>query len=167
MSDDEAEVAARFVQEVGADLVGQGFPRMPALVLLALMSSESGRMTSAELGAELGVSAAAISGAIRYLALVGFVRVLTEPGGRRHVYAIGDTPWYTASLRAGPRFHENGARMRAAAAGLAGRPAASARIAELADFYTFMGERLPQLLEEWDARRAASGGEAATGRTSR
>jgi DNA-binding transcriptional regulator GbsR (MarR family) len=152
---DEQEVAARFIRDVGADLANQGFPRMPALVLLALMSSESGRLTSAELGEELGVSAAAISGAIKYLALVGFVRVLTEPGGRKHLYSIGDTPWYTASLRAAPRFHENEARMREAAAALASRPEASARIEELADFYAFMGDRLPTLLDEWNELRSS------------
>jgi DNA-binding transcriptional regulator GbsR (MarR family) len=153
MSDDD-DVVERFIREVGADLANQGFPRMPALVLLALMSSEDGRLTSAEIGAQLGVSAAAISGAVKYLQLVGFIRVLTEPGGRRHVYSIGDTPWYTASLRAAPRLQDNEARMREAAAALAGRPAARERIEELADFYAFMSERLPQLLAEWNERRA-------------
>jgi DNA-binding transcriptional regulator GbsR (MarR family) len=150
----EQETVDRFVREVGADLANQGFPRMPALVLLALMSSEDGRLTAAELGAQLGVSAAAISGAIKYLQLVGFIRILTEPGGRKHVYAIGDTPWYTASLRAAPRFHENEAHMRQAAASLAGRPGAQARMEELADFYAFMGERLPALLDEWNERNS-------------
>lgn len=150
--DGDRDVVARFISEVGADLANQGFPRMPALVLLALMSSETGRLTSAELTEELGVSAAAVSGAIKYLALVGFVRVLTEPGGRRHVYSLGDTPWYTASLRAAPRFHENEVRMREAASALRSRPGASARIEELADFYAFMGDRLPQLLDEWNER---------------
>jgi DNA-binding transcriptional regulator GbsR (MarR family) len=154
MSDD-GEVVQRFIQEVGADLANQGFPRMPALVLLALMSSENGRLTSAEIGEELGVSAAAISGAVKYLQLVGFIRVLTEPGGRKHVYSIGDTPWYTASLRAAPRFHENEARMRVAAAALSSRPAAQERIEELADFYAFMGQRLPELLREWNEQRAS------------
>jgi DNA-binding transcriptional regulator GbsR (MarR family) len=155
MSDD-GEVVQRFIQEVGADLANQGFPRMPALVLLALMSSENGRLTSAEIGDELGVSAAAISGAVKYLQLVGFIRVLTEPGGRKHVYSIGDTPWYTASLRAAPRFHENETRMRAAAAALTSRPAAQERIEELADFYAFMGTRLPELLREWNEQRTTA-----------
>jgi DNA-binding transcriptional regulator GbsR (MarR family) len=157
MTDEQREAGdvARFIREVGADLANQGFPRMPALVLLALMASESGRMTSAELSAELGVSAAAVSGAVKYLQLVGFIRILTERGGRKHLYSIADTPWYTASLRAAPRFHENEARMRAAAKALATRPGARARIEELADFYAFMGERLPALLEEWNALRAA------------
>ncbi|MGN6327054.1 GbsR/MarR family transcriptional regulator [Pseudolysinimonas sp.] len=157
MSDD-GEVVQRFIQEVGADLANQGFPRMPALVLLALMSSETGRLTSAEIGAELGVSAAAISGAVKYLQLVGFIRVLTEPGGRKHVYSIADTPWYTASLRAAPRFQENEVRMREAAFALASRPAAQQRIEELADFYAFMGQRLPELLREWNEQRAADAG---------
>ena len=160
MTDEQHEVVDRFVQSVAADLTTQGFPRIPALVLLALTVSETGRLTSAELSAQLGVSAAAISGAVRYLTLLNFVRTLTEPGSKRHIYALTDTPWYTATLRSAGRFRETTDRLRATADALGdSRPDASARMHELADFYAFMQEALPRMLVEWNelARGSACG----------
>ena len=46
---------------------------MPARVFAALLASDSGRLTSAELSALLKVSPAAVSGAVRYLAQVNLV----------------------------------------------------------------------------------------------
>ena len=154
MTDEQHEVVDHFVEAVGADLTSQGFPRIPALVLLALTVSETGRLTSAELSQQLGVSAAAISGAVRYLTLLNFVRTLTEPGSKRHIYALTDTPWYTATLRSAGRFRDTTARLRATADALEGsRPAAAARMHELADFYGFMQEALPRMLAEWNELR--------------
>jgi DNA-binding transcriptional regulator GbsR (MarR family) len=146
--------AAEFVATVGADLASQGFPRLPAFVLMALTASESGRMTSAELTEELGVSAAAISGAVRYLTGLGFVRTLTAPGSRRHSYALGDTPWYTTTLTAAERYLPLARMLRQAGERLVDRPAAQERIDELAEFFEFLQRRLPALLVEWDAERA-------------
>ena len=44
--------------------------RMPARVFAALLASDDGALTSAELGEQLQVSPAAVSGAVRYLAQV-------------------------------------------------------------------------------------------------
>jgi DNA-binding transcriptional regulator GbsR (MarR family) len=145
--------AADFIATVGADLADQGFPRIPAFVLMALTVAESGRMTAAELVAELGVSPAAISGAVRYLGLLGFVRTATEPGRRRHVYALGETAWYAASLDRSDRYEHLSRMLRTAAAGLTDRPAARARVDELAEFFAFLVRRMPELLEEWNAER--------------
>ena len=147
--------AAEFVETVGADLASQGFPRIPASVIMALTVSESGRLTSAELSAQLGVSPAAISGAVRYLTTLRFVRVLTEPGGRRHVYALGETSWYTGSLQTSGRYRQLAGMIRAAAARLEDRPAARARVDELAAFFEFLERKMPELLVEWDREREA------------
>jgi len=146
--------AAEFVATVGADLADQVFPRIPAHVLVALTVSESGRLTSADLSAQLGVSPAAISAAVRYLQTLRFVRVVTEPGSRRHVYALGQTPWYTGSLQMAGRYRHLATVIRAASEGLDDRPAARARVKELGAFFDFLERRMPDLLEEWDAERA-------------
>lgn len=70
--DDEASVS-QFVERFAAQLVEAGMTRMPARVFAALLASEQGVMTSAELGEQLKVSPAAVSGAIRYLAQVDMV----------------------------------------------------------------------------------------------
>jgi DNA-binding transcriptional regulator GbsR (MarR family) len=158
MSESASERAAYdFVVSVGTDLANQGFPRIPAFVIMALTASESGRMTSAELSEQLRVSPAAISGAVRYLQILRFVRVVSEPGSRRHVYALGETAWYTSSLDSSGRYRHLARMIRAAAESLADRPAAQARIEELASFFEFLERRMPDLLAEWDSERSRLG----------
>ena len=65
---------ADFVEQTASALTAAGFPRMPARVLMALMVAETRGLTAQELGDRLGVSAAGISGAVRYLQNVGRMR---------------------------------------------------------------------------------------------
>ena len=80
-------------------LVRTGWPRMPARVFVALLASDSGRMTSAELAEQLQVSPAAISGAVRYLTQLGLASRQREPGTRRDIYVVHDDVWYSATIR--------------------------------------------------------------------
>ena len=61
-------------------LTESGFPRMPARVFAALLATDSGRLTAAELAALLHVSPAAISGAVSYLVQVNLASREAEPG---------------------------------------------------------------------------------------
>ena len=149
----ETEAVNDFITAVGGNLADQGFPRIPAFVLMALTASETGRMTAAELGEQLGVSPAAVSGAVRYLTTIGFVGRVTEPGSRRHVYGMGRTPWYTASLDRSASYRFLIGMLRQSAARLGARPGAQARIEELAAFFEFLDRRMPALLEEWNEER--------------
>jgi DNA-binding transcriptional regulator GbsR (MarR family) len=142
-----SEAAAAFVADVAARLAAEGFPRIPAGVLMALMASEDGRLGTSELMAELGVSAAAVSGAVKYLGVLGFVRTVTAPGSRRHVYALPDTPWYTQTLTGTSRYRDLAGVLEAHAEQLAG--SAAARVGEMADFFRFLDERMPLLYAEW------------------
>ena len=56
---DEAAVR-RFVERFALDLTDAGMPRMPARVFAAILSTEEGRCTAAELAQMLQVSPAAI-----------------------------------------------------------------------------------------------------------
>ena len=56
---------------------------MPARVFAALLATDSGRLTAAELAELLQISPAAVSGAVRYLTQVGMVHREREPGSRR------------------------------------------------------------------------------------
>ena len=49
------------------ELAHDGFPRMSARVFAAILISADGRLNAAELANVLGVSPAAISGAVRHL----------------------------------------------------------------------------------------------------
>jgi DNA-binding transcriptional regulator GbsR (MarR family) len=149
----DADPAGEFVEHIASELAADGFPRMPAYVLMTLTATDSGRLTAAELGERIGVSAAAISGAVRYLILLGFVRSTTVPGTRKHVYALSEIPWYTYSLSRPEMYLRTETLLRTGAAQLAAGSAARARIEEMTDFFAFLSERLPQLLEEWRDRR--------------
>ena len=50
----DREARSRFVERFASVLAESGFPRMPARMFAALLASESGRMTAAELTAEIG-----------------------------------------------------------------------------------------------------------------
>src|SRR5215204_7683027 len=85
----------RFVERCALTLTEAGVPRMPARVFVALLISDDGRLTAAELAEMLGVSPAAVSNAVRYLQQTRLVAREREPGERRDHYRIysGDT-WY-------------------------------------------------------------------------
>jgi DNA-binding transcriptional ArsR family regulator len=68
-------------------------PRMPARVFAALLAADASQLSAAELAAVLGVSPAAVSGAVRYLAQVGLVATAGEPGSRRLSYSVPDDVW--------------------------------------------------------------------------
>ena len=85
--------ASRFIEDFASALIEMGVPRMPARVFAALLTTDSGRLTAAELAARLQVSPAAVSGAVRYLIQVGMVRRESEPGSRRHYYRAPNNVW--------------------------------------------------------------------------
>lgn len=152
MSDAEPDPFAEFIERASSELAAQGFPRMPARVLMALTATEDGKATSEELAARLQASPAAISGAVKYLGVVGFVRNTTIPGTRKHIYSLGETPWYATSFTRGEIYTQIENAMRGPVAGMPESRALD-RIEEVADFFAFMRRRLPSLLDEWTAER--------------
>lgn len=142
-------------ERMSAALAAAGFPRMAARVLMALTICEGEGMTAADLSEQLGSSAGAISGAVRYLQSMGMARRVSQPGTRRDLYELPhSTPWYTASMRATPMYDSLLALAPAGIAAAGGRitPAGS-RIAEMTEFLEFVKRRLPELLEEWHRSR--------------
>ena len=160
--DDEA--VSRFIEDFASALVEMGVPRMPARVFVALLTSDSGRLSAAELAATLRASPAAMSGAVRYLIQVGLVRRESEPGSRRHFYRVPDNVWdelirirdrlmarWTGVLREGIKI-------------LGADTPAGARVAESVRYFEFVSSELPLVIEKWRAHRAALDGQADPGR---
>ena len=90
---------AAFIERFASVLTESGFPRMPARVFAALLATDSGRLTAAELAGLLHVSAAAISGAVSYLVQVNLASREAEPGSRREHYRVHSGTWYEAIAR--------------------------------------------------------------------
>ena len=87
-----------FIEKFAAVLILAGFPPMPAPVFFALLVTDSGRLTAAELVDLLQISPAAVSGAVRYLTGLGLVHKERVPGSRREYYRTPSNPWHQIML---------------------------------------------------------------------
>jgi DNA-binding transcriptional regulator GbsR (MarR family) len=144
------------VEQSAAILTAAGFPRMPARVLMSLLVSEKGSYTAVELADILGVSAAAVSGAVRYLQTLGIVHRVSEPGSRRDRYSLPDQAWYAIMTRSSPMYTSLATLAEAAVAAMDDpKSQASLRTQDMADFYRFLSTRVPALLDEWEEIRDA------------
>jgi DNA-binding transcriptional ArsR family regulator len=148
----DEEAVRRFVERMAALLADWGFPRMAGRVLLVMMAADEESLTAADLGQRLGVSPAAISGALRYLTQLHIVVREPVPGSRRDRYRLPNDVWYEVGLGEVPLFKTLAelAGDGVAALGGTGSPA-GARMARMREFYQFMQNEMPTLLERWKA----------------
>jgi DNA-binding transcriptional regulator GbsR (MarR family) len=146
-----------FIERFASALTESGFPRMPARVFAALLATDSGRLTAAELAGILHVSMAAISGAVRYLVQVNLASREAQPGSRREHYRVHSETWYEA-IASKDRVLDRCERSLREGIEAVGRDTpAGARIAETIAFFEFIQAELPAMLERWRACKAEFG----------
>ncbi|MDI3407819.1 GbsR/MarR family transcriptional regulator [Streptomyces cavernicola] len=153
------EAVARFVENFAGVFVEAGVQRMPARVFAALLASDSGAMSSAELGEQLQVSPAAVSGAVRYLTQQHMVSREREPGTRRDRYRVHNNQWYEALANRDQIMKRWEEALREGVNSLGAETPAGRRMAETQAFFEFVGEELPLMLERWRVRREELFGE--------
>ena len=134
-------------------LTAAGLPRMPARVVMALVGSPDAGYSAAELADRLGVSPAAVSGAVRYLQSLRMIQRLARPGDRLARYDLIDDGWRSMVTANAPLYTKLAESMEAIAAENADAPVSVERALRTADFLRFLAERLPQLVVEWEASR--------------
>ncbi|WP_282697038.1 MarR family transcriptional regulator [Streptomyces sp. CC208A] len=161
-AEDRAEDRARFVERFAAELTEAGMQRMASRVFAALLASESGSMTSAELAERLRISPAAVSGAIRYLTQVGMVGRERDPGTRRDRYVLHHELWYEAFTRRDQVLTRWEKVLRDGVEALGPDTAAGARVAETAEFFEFIQQELHGMLARWRLHRDAQSEERAS-----
>jgi DNA-binding transcriptional regulator GbsR (MarR family) len=144
---DAAEGAASVITAVG-------FPRMPGRVMMALIAAPAEGYTASELGDRLGVSAAAVSGAVRYLQTLHIIRKVSRPDQRLAHYEIISDAWYTMMASNSPVYDRLASYIDEIGDAHADDHAARERAAEMAEFFRFMARRMPQLIDEWETLRA-------------
>jgi predicted transcriptional regulator len=144
-----------FVEQMARTLADWGFPRMAGRVLFAMMGSDERALTAGELAERLDVSPAAISGAVRYLTQINMIAREPVPGSRRDRYRLVDDSWYEVTLAKMTLLKTivDYAERGVAAAGGETTPA-GARIAGMRDFYSYVQEAVPELMDGWVQRRA-------------
>ncbi len=153
----DEDAVRRYVEHLGLTLSQIGMQRMPARVFAALMTTDAGRLTAAELADQLSVSPAAISGAVRWLEQIGLVAKEREPGSRRDHYRLFDDLWYATFMKRDRMI----ALWRDAAddgvSALGSDTPAGERIAEMRDFLSFMIKELNDMYAKWHEMKAAKG----------
>jgi DNA-binding transcriptional regulator GbsR (MarR family) len=146
---------ARFIERFASVLVEAGIPRMPARVFSALLATDSGRLTAAELSEQLKASAAAVSGGVRYLIGVGMVSREGEPGSRRHHYRVPDHVWDEVITGRDRLMARWTAVLREGVALVGPDTPAGARLADSVQYFEFVSAELPRVLARWQEHKAA------------
>ncbi|MGW4384554.1 GbsR/MarR family transcriptional regulator [Kitasatospora sp. NPDC004531] len=153
-SERDPAVVSEFVERFATVLTDAGFPRMPARVFTALLTSDSGRLTSAELAEQLRISPAAVSGAVRYLTQVDLVSREREPGTRRDRYRVHDHVWYEATANRDSTLSRWEVGLADGIKALGPDTPAGRRLAESLEFFTFLRVELQQMMQRWRDGRA-------------
>lgn len=146
--------AIEAAESAAAMIASVGFPRMPGRVLMALIAAPAEGYTAAGLGERLGVSAAAVSNAVRYLQTLQVVRRISRPDQRRDHYVIVPDTWYGLLSSNGPIYDRLAQHIEAIGEANHDDSAAVARAVEMAAFFRFMSSRMSQLVTEWETFRA-------------
>jgi DNA-binding transcriptional regulator GbsR (MarR family) len=152
--DDQA--VAEFIERFGPVLEEVGFPRMAARVFVALLSSESGRLTAAELADGLKASPAAISGAVRFLVQIDLATRRREPGSRRDYYTVDDDVWYGVIDRRMLAITRWGDYLSEGIEAVGKDTPAGDRLADMVAFFDFLRSEMPSLLQRWHEQRGTN-----------
>ena len=155
----DQEAVSKFVESFAAQLVEAGMQRMAARVFAALLSSDAGVMTSAELGEQLQISPAAVSGAVRYLAQTHMVSREREPGSRRERYRVHGDQWYEALTNREAVIKRWEGALREGVSSLGADTPAGRRMAETLAFFEFVEGEVSAMMERWRVHRQQLFGE--------
>ncbi|MFJ1605615.1 GbsR/MarR family transcriptional regulator [Streptomyces sp. NPDC088253] len=138
----------------GDDQVAAGPPQPPHRV-----RQHTGALTSVELGEQLQISPAAVSGAVRYLAQVHMVSREREPGSRRERYRVHSDQWYEALTSREAIIKRWEDALREGVASLGADTPAGGRLAETLAFFEFMEGELESMMDRWRVHREQHFGE--------
>lgn len=153
----DEDAVSRFVERFAAEMTEAGMQRMAARVFAALLADDDASMTSADLGRQLQISPAAVSGAINYLTQVSMVGRERDPGSRRDRYRLHDEIWYATFASRDQVLTRWERTLKDGARSLGEDTPAGARLAETAEFFAFMQTELMGLLDRWRESRRMSG----------
>lgn len=151
---DEAAVR-QFIEHMAMTFAGLGFPRMAARVLFVIMSAEEEALTAAQIAERLDISPAAVSGAVRYLLQIQMLRREPVPGSRRDRYRLPSDAWYEVTALKGTLLKVFADVAEEGVDALGGRVTGpGARVAQMRDYFEFVHDEMPALLDRWEAIKA-------------
>jgi len=139
-----------FIEKFAAVLITAGFPPMPARVFVALLVTDSGRLSSAELTELLRISPAAVSGAVRYLTGLGLVHKERVPGSRREYYRMPADIWHQVMLARAQVLARWAALLKEGIDLVGPDTQAGRRMTGHAAYFEFLATEMPVLFARWD-----------------
>jgi DNA-binding transcriptional regulator GbsR (MarR family) len=140
---------AAFIEGFALKLNESGMQRMAARVFAALLTAPGGGLTAREIAETLDVSAAAVSGATTYLTRTGLVERTRTPGERVDRYDVRGTTWAEAMAVETEMLHSLSSWLDKGASAVTGDPEATERLEATRDFFEFMAQEMPKLVERW------------------
>ncbi len=140
-----------FIEKFAAVLILAGFPAMPARVFVALLVSDAGRLTAAELVDLLQISPAAVSGAVRYLASLGLVHKERVRGSRREYYRMPADIWHQVTMLRNQVLIRWASLLKEGIDLVGADSPAGRRMAGHADFIEFLTAEMPAVMARWEA----------------
>lgn len=143
------------VERLGGALAEVGIPLQPARVFAALLATEDGRRTSAQLVELLDISPAAVSGAVRYLSQVRMIRRERERGSRRDVYVALDDAWHDLMMQTEQLYAPILAALVVARDSVGPGSRAGERMQLSAEFLEFIQQEMDGVARRWDDYKAA------------
>jgi DNA-binding transcriptional regulator GbsR (MarR family) len=136
-----------YEEQFTAMMVRTGLPRMMSRVLACLFTSDSGSLTSAELVQRLQVSPASISKAVGYLEKLELVR--RERDQRRERYFVDDDVWFRAWAASARSITMWADAARQGVDVLGATTPAGARLDEMSQFFSHLGNDMAKAAEHW------------------
>ncbi len=143
-----------FVEEMGVAFENFGLGRMAGRILGWLLICDPEHQTSAQLAEKLKASKGSISTVTRLLAQMGFIKRVTISGHRATYFKFTTTSWPEVIRRKIDGILQmktlaaNGLKILEGA-----RPQQRERLELMKEFYTFMGQEFPAMINRWDDHR--------------
>lgn len=144
-----------FVEGFALELNRSGMQRMAARVFAALLVAPENGYTAKEIGAALGVSAAAVSGATAYLTRMGLAVRRRVTGERVDRYNVLGTTWAEAMATETRTIKTLSDLLDQGLLEVDDGSAAQERLAATRDFFSYMAVEMPKLVERWHESRQA------------
>jgi predicted transcriptional regulator len=144
-----------FIERFTGQLAAAGFPRTPARIFVALLTSDVPTLTAAELAELLQTSPASVSGGVRYLIQIGLAVAEGEPGTRRQHYRMPENVWQDMVGMRDRMFDRWVADLRDGVEILGPDSPAGLRMADTISYFEFLSAEMAGIFLRWQAARPA------------
>jgi hypothetical protein len=111
-------------------------------------------MSARELTEVLGVSPAAISGAVRTLQEARFLVKVRRPSERVDQYSLGGAHWYESVIESNQIYSTMAASLERGVEAVGPQTDAGSRLAETSAFFRFIAQQIPDLVQRWHLERS-------------